>query len=239
MALVKKHNRFGLPALPVEAAADRTPLWQALLYTLYLAHVLLGITWSFYDPAQYQRFIIEDGYIEQATALILLATSILCLYRAFTLKQRLPVAFYAATALLFFFGFGEEISWGQRIFGFGTPEELQKINTQQEFNFHNIYVGNIHLNQLIFGLGAYTLLFIYFLLFPVLYRLQAWFRKWVDRLYLPIPTTLQSVLYTLSFFSLLLIQEDRKWEMQEFALAGCIFLTFLLPFNRSRQNKQY
>lgn len=235
MALVKKHNRFGLP---LDAAADRTVLWHTLLYTLYLTHILLGITWSFYDPAQYQRFIIEDGYIEQATALILLATSVLCLYRALTLKQRLPVIFNAAAALLFFFGFGEEISWGQRIFGFGTPEELQKINTQQEFNFHNIYIGDIRLNQLIFGLGVYTSLFIYFLLFPVLYRLQTWFRHWVDRLYLPIPTTLQSVLYTLSFFSVLVIQEDRKWELEEFALVGCIFLTFLLPFNRPGLNQQ-
>lgn len=33
---------------------------------------------------------------------------------------------------------GEEISWGQRIFSIQTPEALQEINDQDEFNFHNI-----------------------------------------------------------------------------------------------------
>src|SRR4051794_35609203 len=31
-------------------------------------------------------------------------------------------------AFLFFVAFGEEISWGQRIFGFGTPDSLQALN---------------------------------------------------------------------------------------------------------------
>jgi hypothetical protein len=40
--------------------------------------------------------------------------------------------------VVFFFGFGEEISWGQRIFGWGTPESLQTANTQDETNLHNL-----------------------------------------------------------------------------------------------------
>jgi hypothetical protein len=32
----------------------------------------------------------------------------------------------------------EEISWGQRVLGFDTPEKLLEINQQDEFNFHNI-----------------------------------------------------------------------------------------------------
>ena len=37
-----------------------------------------------------------------------------------------------------FFVAGEEISWGQRIFGFSTPETLQAVNAQGEANVHNI-----------------------------------------------------------------------------------------------------
>lgn len=33
---------------------------------------------------------------------------------------------------------GEEISWGQRLFGFPTPAQLQEINYQGEANLHNI-----------------------------------------------------------------------------------------------------
>jgi hypothetical protein len=46
--------------------------------------------------------------------------------------------------LLLFIGFVfliaafEEISWGQRVLGFDTPDKLLEINQQDEFNFHNI-----------------------------------------------------------------------------------------------------
>ena len=33
---------------------------------------------------------------------------------------------------------GEEISWGQRIFGFQAPDALRRINEQDEMTFHNI-----------------------------------------------------------------------------------------------------
>jgi hypothetical protein len=41
-------------------------------------------------------------------------------------------------ALLFVFGTGEEISWGQRIFGIGTPDALSESNRQGELNLHNV-----------------------------------------------------------------------------------------------------
>jgi len=41
-------------------------------------------------------------------------------------------------SILFFLASGEEISWGQRIFNFSTPEYLSSINDQNELNIHNI-----------------------------------------------------------------------------------------------------
>ena len=41
-------------------------------------------------------------------------------------------------ALLFFFVAMEEISWGQRIFGYGTPAGYEQINVQREANVHNL-----------------------------------------------------------------------------------------------------
>lgn len=46
--------------------------------------------------------------------------------------------FFLLLAMMMFVGFGEEISWGQRIFGFSTPDSLAEINVQTEFNLHNI-----------------------------------------------------------------------------------------------------
>lgn len=47
---------------------------------------------------------------------------------------------YLGLALLFLFGAGEEISWGQRIFDVHTPDALNAINVQGETNIHNIAV---------------------------------------------------------------------------------------------------
>lgn len=50
--------------------------------------------------------------------------------------------FYVFLAILFFIGCGEEISWGQRIFGWQSPVFVQEINGQGETNFHNVRMFN-------------------------------------------------------------------------------------------------
>jgi hypothetical protein len=50
--------------------------------------------------------------------------------------------YYLLLAVIFFIGFGEEISWGQRIFGWETPQYLKKVNRQKETTFHNIKLFN-------------------------------------------------------------------------------------------------
>jgi hypothetical protein len=61
-----------------------------------------------------------------------------CAWRLYRDGRRwLPLA-YAVFALGCFFIAGEEIAWGQRIFGFGTPRSLEEINEQEEVTIHNI-----------------------------------------------------------------------------------------------------
>jgi hypothetical protein len=52
--------------------------------------------------------------------------------------------FFLLLAIIMFIGAGEEINWGQRIFGFKTPEALNKVNVQGEFSIHNIEILNGH-----------------------------------------------------------------------------------------------
>lgn len=44
---------------------------------------------------------------------------------------------FLMAAVIFIAIAGEEISWGQRLFGFETPESIKASNTQYEFNLHN------------------------------------------------------------------------------------------------------
>lgn len=219
------------------ASIDRVAVLSTFLYTFSFAHIFIGIVFSFLNPDIYYSYTEEDGYIEYFTAFILLATSLLCFYKASFIGGKIPMMFFYVVAAIFFLGFGEEISWGQRIFGFETPDDLVKINAQKEFNLHNIHLAGINLNKVIFGKVLYTCVFIYFLGFPILYRNRQWFRNMIDKVHLPIPTITQSLVYFLAFFSILLIREGEKWELQEFALACFVFFSFLLPSNKKVKNK--
>lgn len=48
--------------------------------------------------------------------------------------------FYMFLFILFLFCFGEEISWGQRIFDWQTPESWRKMNNQMQTNIHNLWI---------------------------------------------------------------------------------------------------
>ncbi len=76
----------------------------------------------------------EDGFLEWST---FWAAGFAGLIVAFVAVRSQSIVLVVVAAALFFFA-GEEISWGQRVFGFGTPETLSKLNHQQETNLHNL-----------------------------------------------------------------------------------------------------
>jgi hypothetical protein len=90
--------------------------------------------------------IPEDHYFELAGAFSFLVTSLLFFYGFRLARKTLDKSWvslikqfvYLGLALLFLFGAGEEISWGQRILGFQTPESVSEVNRQEEFNLHNL-----------------------------------------------------------------------------------------------------
>lgn len=87
----------------------------------------------------------EDGVFEYITFFFFLCVSIVGILgfhrtRLSTTHVNLKRFFFVLFALMALFGFviaGEEISWGQRIIGFSTPENIAEVNTQKEFNIHN------------------------------------------------------------------------------------------------------
>ena len=90
--------------------------------------------------------IPEDHFFELIGAFAFFVTSIL-FFNGFRVARKtldrswasiVKKLVYLGLAFLFLFGAGEEISWGQRILGFQTPETLSEVNRQEEFNLHNL-----------------------------------------------------------------------------------------------------
>jgi hypothetical protein len=92
----------------------------------------------------YFRLVAEDGPVEYASFLALwigAALSGLTAVGALRANVRLgrPIALFHVCFGLFLVFLGlEEISYGQRILGFETPPALAVVNTQGEFNLHNL-----------------------------------------------------------------------------------------------------
>jgi hypothetical protein len=96
-----------------------------------LAILLGGYTW----------YLDEDGVSETATVIAYLVASPLLVIAAFRLRKErrwwalIPYLLLAAGAFVVAM---EEISWGQRLLGYSTPEIVESRNIQDEFNLHNI-----------------------------------------------------------------------------------------------------
>ena len=117
----------------VAPAAVPTWLW---LHIPIAAILLLHAT-SALAPQVYQDWLIpEDGVIESITPTLLLLAILIALP-----VRRRARGWLRTWLLLFILGSvyfaGEEVSWGQRVFGWATPEAWQAINDQEETNFHN------------------------------------------------------------------------------------------------------
>jgi len=119
--------------------------WKTVSY--WTSALLLIAIWVLFvaDERFYLSITKEDGLVENLTCLGFLSAGILSFLIAKvcrranisnTEKAVLTVIFSIA-AVSFVLVALEEISWGQRIFGFETPDSLKDVNTQAEINIHN------------------------------------------------------------------------------------------------------
>lgn len=125
---------------------DRSRRFQIASLVASILGCVLILDYFAMGRTQEQWLYMEDGPIENLTALSFAVAGIVMLWtivRSLTGRSKpIPRVKLVAGGL---FGLAlllvamEEISWGQRIFGIETPELLTEVNTQQEFNVHNIF----------------------------------------------------------------------------------------------------
>lgn len=93
--------------------------------TLLMLVVTLSSLIYYFNPALFKTLVKEDGIIENITAVILLLSSIFLLVRLIKIRRSKNtkwIIFNISLIAFLFFGFGEEISWGQRIFSIESNE---------------------------------------------------------------------------------------------------------------------
>lgn len=167
--------------------------------------LLLGLTWwQLYHPESMEWWADEDGPFEYATALIYGACCLLFALMArwgnfpVNSARRLGRAILVIGAIGCFFIMGEEVSWGQRIIGFATPESWAEKNYQQETTLHNLDWINENLTSSetgIFRANFFNLMMLGMGFALPIIALVPWVRRLTTRLAIPIIPLRYSVLF--------------------------------------------
>ncbi len=210
--------------------------FEKIAYTILLLIILFGLYLGITDETYFNtKFAQEDGTVEWATAIMLFGISMLSLYHLISLwnyKKSLWRIGTFAFVVLFLFGAGEEISWGQRIFEVESSEFFLQNNAQGETNLHNLVVGEKKINKLIFSQLLFVVMFLYLIVSPILYRKQTWFKNLADNFAVPIVKWHHTIAFLLATVFVALNPADRTWEVYEFAFGLIFFLIFLGPLNQ-------
>ena len=203
-------------------------LFNFLLFGLLLARTDL----QYFNEV----YTLEDGVVETLSVVALLGAAGVCITRFFRLRSVRSPLFLACVlglAAVFVFGAGEELSWGQRILGIESSDFFKTHNAQAETNLHNLVVGGVKINKLVFGTLLALVIVGYVVVLPLLYRKVERVRALTDALAVPVPRLVHLIVYLSAFAIVAGIPSKRHGELLE--LAGCfLFLLIVLyPANRS------
>ncbi len=119
--------------------------WVVILCALPIVIAVAGAASSVLGKDTYKWVTGEDGLVEWGQVLLYLFALAGCLAvmtRSHDAGRHVQFL-YVCVCLGLVFLLGEELSWGQRLFGWSTPESLAEANKQGETNLHNIHgIGN-------------------------------------------------------------------------------------------------
>jgi len=206
---------------------------DSIIYGVIFGYIIYGIIQSKESYESFLHVVREDGWVEYLTTLFLFVGSIIFAVkgvRAIRLKNKKQIFFYVTMFLMFLFGTGEEISWGQRLFGVESSEYFLEKNYQGEINLHNLEVGGVDINILIFSQLMFIVLAFYFVFLGPLAWKSKMIRKLVIDFGVPIPRLHHTIILLVTNIAIpVFIGMKKESELHELALTGILLLVFLNP----------
>ncbi|MGX0876621.1 hypothetical protein ACSSV4_001298 [Roseovarius sp. MBR-154] len=201
-------------------------------YTVLIFTVIYQVTGM---HEEFRRgFAAEDGPLEWGTVACLLATALVLMRSAMFLrrKNRPGAALaYGVYALLFVFAAGEEISWGQRLFGWEPGDFFLEENAQQETNLHNLVLGDVALVKTVFGPVLTAVILFYLLALPMIHERSSRVQQLATRLAIPLADRRHMILALVATLVIAEVQLPLKWESYEFVYSLLMVSIVLHPRN--------
>jgi len=178
--------------------------WYGSLLVFFIVSSLLpAALWWLSGEKLAPIWLAEDGIYESLAAVACLAAGLVFLYTFVSYPKKTDDVVERANrnwvalifAMLLLLLFAEEISWGQRIFGLGTPEIISQNSFQREINLHNLKIFGRENNT--FSMGLFELVNAYLVVLPLAAYAFPSLRRIVQRLRFPIPSLQIALLATI------------------------------------------
>lgn len=136
------------------------PSFHPVFYIIIVLYFVFAYSTLGWGEGWVASLYSEDHYFENVGAISFLAATVISLFvymravnkRSVTSIHWIKLWAYGVLAILYFFGAGEELSWGQRIF---LPPGLDQANIEQELKIQNLAI--VEGNTFLTGDNIYTL----------------------------------------------------------------------------------
>ncbi|HRN70397.1 MAG TPA: hypothetical protein PLS49_04370 [Candidatus Woesebacteria bacterium] len=112
------------------------PIWLLML-TIYFKWNFEGIFWYIEKEDSITEYLTFFTYLFVSYCAFVCICKIHKVVKSPRFWKWFYISVFSLIAIVSLFIAGEEISWGQRILGFSTPNSVAQNNTQLEFNIHN------------------------------------------------------------------------------------------------------
>lgn len=212
-------------------------LFEKIMYPILVIFLAIAIYISRTNLSYFESAMVaEDGLFQWMIFYTLLFASVMCFYRASILKPFRGGVFAAClilSGILFLCFAMDEISWGQRIIGFKSPEFFQTHNTKMQTNIHHLVIYGFHLNNIIFTLAIKIIASLYFIVMPFFYVHSKYekIKRFVNRFAIPLPRYTQTGAYLILAVLVSLIPSDLKYVIFEFGFYWILVLMAYNPLN--------
>lgn len=174
----------------------------------------------------------EDFIFEWATFAFLVLSS--CVFLLYALKFKNNKFYFTAFLLgifVFLFGALEEVSWFQRVFDYSGAQLIVEHNSQSEFNVHNLVIGGVALNKLIFGKILGIIIALYFLVPAIAKEMTNRGKSLFNGLYVPTPDMFDLIiLFTIVGTVYLVLDFKKQGEILEYLLSFQLLVLFFREY---------
>ena len=173
------------PAGLIRGIRPREIVEASLIGCITILTLVPGFLWATeHDLPEW--LLHEGGIYEHGSAIASLAASLFFFLAFRRSKDRLEGIWLLVLALGTFVLAGEEVSWGQHVFGLEPPDIVRENSFQGELNLHNLTVFQSTNNEVTSWL--FRLLIVYLMLLPIVVRIFPTMAELVAATRFPVPT---------------------------------------------------